>query len=271
MLISLLPSVNETKENGSFLLDLTKLDSIVQLGELLTDLEKDDTLRISPSFLKETETHFIIENLKGVSGLILDIDDGMTLENAIRVFTKLGLEALFYTTHSHTEEENRFRIVCPFNKPISYLQYKVFTKGFKASKLFKLLEIDVTSLDSGKVFILPPKNSKITYISGKYFNPKPYYVSGKKIISDQAFKKMKSEILSTYDDDAPKPFKYFEVIVNNNSNEFEKGNRDRWLNKMIWILKKNGCEEEDMHLLLDDYIGQMSLSERRKFNVKIRN
>jgi len=50
-------------------------------------------------------------------GLVLDFDNGATVQDALYRFD--GLECCIYTTHSHTEAKNKFRVVIPFAEPLT--------------------------------------------------------------------------------------------------------------------------------------------------------
>jgi len=55
-------------------------------------------------------------NLIALSGIVLDYDKDVTIEDAI---TRLdGLEYVLYTTFNHTIDDHRFRVVIPFSKPL---------------------------------------------------------------------------------------------------------------------------------------------------------
>jgi hypothetical protein len=55
-------------------------------------------------------------NLEQVTGLVLDVDKGQRIEDAISLYS--GLEFVIFTTFRHTFEENRFRIIIPFSQAL---------------------------------------------------------------------------------------------------------------------------------------------------------
>jgi hypothetical protein len=55
-------------------------------------------------------------NLVSISGIILDVDEAMTIEAAMTMLEPL--EYVLYTTFRHTPEKHKFRIVIPFARPL---------------------------------------------------------------------------------------------------------------------------------------------------------
>jgi hypothetical protein len=78
---------------------------------------------------------------------VLDFDDGeLTLEGAKRRFSDVA--HIIGTTKSHTELQHRFRVVIPFEKPITVLRdYR-----YNMSKLCDLYESDAQCKDGARFF-----------------------------------------------------------------------------------------------------------------------
>jgi len=55
-------------------------------------------------------------NLVGISGIVLDVDEAMTIEAAMTMLEPL--EYVLYTTFRHTAEKHKFRIVIPFTRQL---------------------------------------------------------------------------------------------------------------------------------------------------------
>jgi hypothetical protein len=55
-------------------------------------------------------------NLVSISGIILDVDEAMTIEQAMTMLEPI--EYVLYTTFRHTKEKHKFRIVIPFARPL---------------------------------------------------------------------------------------------------------------------------------------------------------
>ncbi len=70
-----------------------------------------------PCLLKENANRRTKSNWKQQQLICLDIDSGLTLKSAL---SKFKHDAIFiYTTFSHTEENNKFRVVFQLDKPIT--------------------------------------------------------------------------------------------------------------------------------------------------------
>lgn len=53
-----------------------------------------------------------------ISVLVFDLDTGgVSIDEAKNLITKQGVEAVIYTTHSHTDDKPRFRVVVPLARP----------------------------------------------------------------------------------------------------------------------------------------------------------
>jgi hypothetical protein len=55
-------------------------------------------------------------NVVAVSGIVLDIDDHMTIPQAQELYQ--DIEYVLYTTFSHTSQRHKFRMVIPFSQPL---------------------------------------------------------------------------------------------------------------------------------------------------------
>jgi hypothetical protein len=55
-------------------------------------------------------------NLVGISGIVLDVDEAMTIEAAMTMLEPL--EYVLYTTFRHTTEKHKFRVIIPFTRPL---------------------------------------------------------------------------------------------------------------------------------------------------------
>jgi hypothetical protein len=55
-------------------------------------------------------------NVLALWGIVLDVDENKTIEQAIEMLD--GLEYVLYTTFRHTPEQHKFRIVIPFSRPL---------------------------------------------------------------------------------------------------------------------------------------------------------
>lgn len=55
-------------------------------------------------------------NVVGINGIVLDVDEKMSIEQAKELFK--DLEFVLYTTFRHTEKKHKFRVVIPFSQPL---------------------------------------------------------------------------------------------------------------------------------------------------------
>jgi len=55
-------------------------------------------------------------NIVSITGIVLDVDEAMTIESAMDMLQPL--EYVLYTTFRHTPEKHKFRIVIPFSQPL---------------------------------------------------------------------------------------------------------------------------------------------------------
>ena len=84
--------------------------------------EMKDGMGIVPAKLKNPELGRKAENIEAVSMISLDIDCGMSLEEAQKIM--LGTESVIHTTFSHTAEHPKLRVLIPLQKPVSPLHAK---------------------------------------------------------------------------------------------------------------------------------------------------
>lgn len=64
-----------------------------------------------------------LERVSAVSALTLDIDHGMSVEQALLRAGELSLGGLLHTTRKHTPDAHRFRVVVPLSRPVSAFEY----------------------------------------------------------------------------------------------------------------------------------------------------
>lgn len=109
------------------------------------------------------------ENLVSLSGLVLDVDGAMSLEDAIKLLE--GLCMIVYTTHGNTWTKNKFRVVIPFSQPL-------LAADIEARKL-SIIEtfpgVDLASFSNSQSFYLHsspnPELALSAVIDGEFVNP----------------------------------------------------------------------------------------------------
>lgn len=114
--------------------------------------------------------HRSIENtIQGFNMIVLDIDGTCPLNAAMMLLE--GTKAMFYTTKSHTEEENRYRIIIPTSHVLKMdtAEYKQFMQGIIESLPF---DIDDASNQSSKKWLT--NDGEVYFTEGDLFNILPY-------------------------------------------------------------------------------------------------
>lgn len=106
----------------------------------------------------------------GVSSIILDFDDGLTLNSAKKLFEEYI--ALIITTKSHLKNKNglvsdRFRVILPLNYSIIDTNYYMSIMA----KIVRFFKSDKACTDAARYYY--PNKDQITYYSKgtKFFNP----------------------------------------------------------------------------------------------------
>ena len=113
--------------------------------------------------------------IDGFNLIVLDVDDGFPLKAAIEAFK--GIKSVFYTTKSHTDEENRYRILIPTSHML-YLdkhEYKEFINNIAEELPFI---IDPASNQRSKKWLTSEGESFIN--EGELFDVLPYIPKTKK-------------------------------------------------------------------------------------------
>ncbi len=139
------------------------------------------------------------DNFISADGICLDFDHGQpTVEDVLKLFP--GTQAAYYSTHSHTPEKPRFRVVIPLERSVNTEEHNWLVKGIKSIIPTELMAcLDAGCFDRARAHYLPscPKENKkyafVGYQDGdplnvKYFirlgrKPEPAKPSGKEIPS----------------------------------------------------------------------------------------
>lgn len=130
-------------------------DDYVKASEhVFTDLEKSACPLVSPAEFSGTRTK---ANVVRVHALFLDFDgpkhDGLSDDDTARVFEIAAPYTYFaYTSYSHTERPNRFRLVIPLTRPVTATEWPRFIRG--AFRMFDDLA-DTQCSDPSRMYIEP--------------------------------------------------------------------------------------------------------------------
>ena len=106
---------------------------------------------------------------KGVSSIILDIDDGQTLEEGIETFKEF--KSLIVTTKSHQVDKkgliaDRYRVILPLNQSIIDMEY--YSKLMRY--LTRFYDADIACSDPARYYSPNPKQEVYYSASEEYFD-----------------------------------------------------------------------------------------------------
>ena len=96
-------------------------------------------------------------NAREVCALVLDYDDGADPVTETRKLDERGVCYILYTTHSHTPEKPKFRVVIPFARPV---RGEVWADFYPRAARFFGQGYDEKCKDASRLYYLPahPKN-----------------------------------------------------------------------------------------------------------------
>jgi len=121
----------------------------------------------SPSNFRNAKRNNI--SAKGVSSIILDIDDGQTLDEGIETFK--GYKSLIVTTKSHQVDKkglvaDRYRVILPLNQSIIDMEY--YSKLMRYLTRFYMA--DIACSDPARYYSPNPKQEVYYSNSNKFFD-----------------------------------------------------------------------------------------------------
>lgn len=103
-----------------------------------------------------------IENFLSTDFLVVDIDDGMTIDQAIKICSKMNVVAVIAPSTSHTPEHHKFRVVLPLSRTITNMEDYVVSWA-KLAEYFP--SIDPICKDNARYYIRC-REDEITVIEG---------------------------------------------------------------------------------------------------------
>lgn len=127
-------------------------------GEFFESLKKPrncDVKRLLPAFSAATfadnrrKKSAAIEVCAGV----LDYDHGTTIEKAVALWG--GFYGFLHTSHSHTPEEHRFRVILPFTRAVTPTEYESIWLWMAMKARDAGHEIDQSTKDASRMWLLP--------------------------------------------------------------------------------------------------------------------
>jgi putative DNA primase/helicase len=98
-------------------------------------------------------------NILTVTGIVLDIDSGNTVDQIMAAAVKLEPYAhCWYTTYSHTEKEPKVRIIVPLAHPVTPKQFNSQALALRLAAWLSLT-VDACCADAAQVYYMPSKSS----------------------------------------------------------------------------------------------------------------
>lgn len=127
------------------------------------------------------------DSFRYVDSIILDIDDGITIEEFTEQYKEYDF--LLYTTWSHTNDHHKFRVIIPLSETIEiYGKCNLFVKAKR--RLFPKQDMDCSLC-----YFAPSSSSKIQKNEGKRYNSKIIYDTMLRIEGEEKIKDEYSELL----------------------------------------------------------------------------
>lgn len=175
--------------------------------------------------------------IPGFNMIVLDIDGTMSLKAAKSLLK--DYKAIYYTTKSHSEEINRFRIILPTNfyLKMDAKEYKEFMKNVMASLPFV---VDESSDHRCKKWL--SHDGHCEYVDGELFDVLPYIPKTQK--NEERQKRLQDQ--SSLDN--------WERWILNNSGD---GNRNKMLHRYAMSLVDNGFKLEQIMEKVKDLNNKM--------------
>ena len=172
------------------------------------------------------------DSFRYVDCLILDIDDGLTIDEFQEQYK--AYKYLLYTTWSHSKEHNKFRVILPMSERIEiYGRGNLYVKAKR--RLFPAQDVDCSLC-----YFAPSLSSEIIINSGERYNSRIVYetmlrIEGEEMIKEQYEQQGKSNVKTSSTDDSK--MRYWDKCVET-INECPNGERNITIFKCVSQLKE---------------------------------
>ena len=134
------------------------------------------------------------DNFVSANAALLDFDKGNPTIEEIRAAFPNNL-LIIYTTHSHTPEKPRYRVVLPLSRSVNAKEHQTIGRAIKEKLTPKLRKcLDETCLERARPHYLPAcppdqaKNAKSRFFDGSPLNANKLIALGKELPSAKAIK-----------------------------------------------------------------------------------
>lgn len=206
----------------------------------------------SPSLFNGDRT---IANFVSTDFIALDVDDGMTVQEAEAEIKSKNLTAFIFVSTSHTKEHHKFRVIFPLVYSINNVDdYKHTWK-----KLFEIFpKSDKICKDPSRFYFACKEDELNVFIQGDLMNPsnmpsskfEEYFSNIKRIkeVSDENIKYANMLYQDSSIRVLPEAVSYF---IENAATGIEGGWIDS-LNRAVFILSIQGCEYENILKVIEE-------------------
>ncbi|MDG3066795.1 primase-helicase family protein [Thauera mechernichensis] len=123
-----------------------------------------------------------------VSMLVIDSDNGVPLDDLAARYA--GFQAAIYTTHSHTPDKTKARVVVPLLRPAPVKEWRAFLEGANAH--FGRDIFDPATKDPARLYYLPScppelaEHRRSMLLEGEFLDPEPLIERGRTILNPSA-------------------------------------------------------------------------------------
>lgn len=138
-------------------------------------------------------------DVDAVSALVIDSDNGVPLDDLSARFP--GLHAAIHTTHSHSPDMTKARVVIPLLMPVHLKEWPAFLEGAKAH--FGPDIFDPATKDPARLYYLPScppemaEHRRSMLLKGKFLDPRPFIERGGAILTPSALVGSPAQLGST--------------------------------------------------------------------------
>ena len=143
---------------------------------------KHDAFLFSPVRFKYN--YRLIANFINCGAVVIDIDNGLTIQAARQLLTDIRIESLLYTTASHSPDKEKFRVVIPLLNFVGADEYPLF---WRIINLLFGNSVDPQTKDLTRMFFVPGKyvgvQNEFHHFEGGILSSKDWIDAGKDLIA----------------------------------------------------------------------------------------
>lgn len=185
-------------------------------------------------------------NIVNITGIVLDVDEAMTMETAMTMLEPL--EYVLYTTFRHTPEKHKFRIVIPFARPLLAADIA----GRQASIMSTFPGVDNASFTVSQSFYFHSGNADPIAYHNKGIILDPYDnfdYQAPKIYSTPTYEQPVSTVMSPDQAAAYKSAVMDSLMSCSNMHYAGKGTSNHAVLTLISICRSIGCTYDEYNAI----------------------